>query len=127
MESARRLRVLIVDDNEDAATSLAWLVAAWGYEVRTAFDGVTALIQAEDFRPDVVLCDLAMPGVDGCKVAESLHHHAEFAGSLLVAITAYGDEEHRSRAARAGFHAHLVKPVDEQGLQRLLRAHALDS
>src|SRR5262249_20278136 len=124
MESAHRLRVLVVDDNEDAATALAWLVAAWGYQVRTAFDGLTALIQADDFRPDGVLCDLAMPGVDGCKVAESLHHRAEFSGSFLVAVTAYGDYEHRGYAARAGFHAHLVKPVDEQGLRRLLHAHA---
>ena len=123
METAHRLRVLVVDDNEDAARALALLVAAWGYKVRTAFGGITALTQAEDFRPNVVLCDLSMPDIDGFKVAENLCHQSEFSGSLLVAVTTYSDEEHGRRAASAGFHAHLVKPIDEVGLHRLLHEH----
>ncbi len=118
------LRVLVVDDNEDAAKTLASLVGIWGYKAHTAFNGFTALVEATDFRPDVVLCDLVMPGIDGCKVAESLRRHAALSGTLLVAVTAYGDEDHRRRAARAGFHAHLVKPVDPDGLHRLLNAQA---
>jgi CheY-like chemotaxis protein len=125
MESARRLRVLVVDDNEDAATALATLVALWGYEIRTAFGGLTALIEAEDFLPDVVLCDLEMPGVDGCRVVEALRQDDRFSKAFLVAVTAYGDEEHRRRALNAGFHAHLVKPVNELILHRLLRSHPL--
>ena len=125
MESARRLRVLVVDDNEDAATALGLLVAVLGYEARTAFGGLTALIQAEDFRPDVVLCDLAMPGVDGCKVAERLRQDGGFSKALLVAVTAYGDAEHRRLASSAGFHAHMVKPVNEYSLDRLLRSHPI--
>jgi CheY-like chemotaxis protein len=120
----RRLRVLVVDDNENAARVLASLVTAWGYEARTAFNGLTAVIEATDFRPDVVLCDLAMPDIDGCKVAENLRRHAALAGTLLVAVTALDDDEHRRSAARAGFHAHLVKPVDTEGLQRLLSVQA---
>ena len=125
MESAHRLRVLVVDDNEDAATSLAWLGAAWGFEVRTAFGGFTALAEAEDFRPDVVLCDLAMPGVDGCKVAECLSHDGRYSKAFLVAVTAYGDAEHRKLASSAGFHAHMVKPFNAYGLHRLLRSHPI--
>jgi CheY-like chemotaxis protein len=120
----RRLRILVVDDNEDAAHSLATLVGLWGHEVHAALDGATAIIEANDFRPDAVLCDLAMPGVDGCRVAESLRRHAALSGTLLVAVTAHGDETHRRLAARAGYHAHLIKPVDTDGLQRLLSAQA---
>jgi CheY-like chemotaxis protein len=125
MESARRLRVLVVDDNEVAATALAMLVAAWGYEARTAFGGLAALIEAEDFLPDVLLCDLAMPGVDGCKVVECLGQDDRFSKAFLVAVTEYGDEEYRMRALNAGFHAHLVKPVNEHILHRLLRSHPI--
>jgi len=125
MASARRLRVLVVDDNEDAATTLGWLVAALGYEVRTAFGGLSALIQADEFLPDVLLCDLAMPGVDGCKVVETLRRDGRFSTSFLVAVTAYGDEEYRRRALNAGFHARIVKPLNEHTLHRLLRSHAI--
>jgi hypothetical protein len=119
----RLLRVLVVDDNEDAARALATLVGLWGYEARAVHSGEAALAEAADFRPDVVLCDLSMPGVDGCHVAEALRRHATHAGTLLVAVTAYGDVGHRMRAAYAGFHAHLVKPVEEDGLHRLLEEH----
>ena len=124
MQPDHRLRVLVVDDHEDCARVLGLLVGLWGHEVHTAFSGFAVLVEANDFRPNVVLCDLAMPGIDGCKVAESLHRHAALSGTLLVAVTAYGDDDHRRQAARAGFHAHLVKPVDTEGLQRLLRTQA---
>jgi CheY-like chemotaxis protein len=120
----RPLRVLVVDDNIDAAQSLTLLVGLWGYEVHSALNGAAALAEASSFRPDVVLCDLAMPGVDGCHVAESLRRHAAHAGTLLVAVTAHGDDDNRRRAAYAGFHAHLVKPVEPDGLHRLLEAQA---
>jgi CheY-like chemotaxis protein len=119
----RALRVLVVDDNEDAARALATLVGLWGYEARAVLSGAAALTEAVEFRPDVVLCDLSMPEVDGCRVAEGLRRHAAHAGTLLVAVSAYGDEGHRQRAAYAGFHAHLVKPVEADGLHRLLRSH----
>jgi CheY-like chemotaxis protein len=120
----RPLRILVVDDNEDAANSLATLVSLWGHEVRAALDGAAAIVEASDFLPDAVLCDLAMPGIDGCRVAESLRRHAALSRTLLLAVTAHGDKEHRRRAARAGFHGHLVKPLDTGGLHRLLEAHA---
>jgi CheY-like chemotaxis protein len=120
----RSLRVLVVDDNADAAQSLAILVGLWGHEARTVLDGRAALEQARDFRPDVVLCDLAMPEVDGFSVVEGFRRHAAHPATLLVAVTAHGDEDHRRRSAYAGFHAHLLKPVDAEGLHRLLDAQA---
>ena len=122
--SPRSLRVLVVDDNADAARSLAILVGLWGHEAHAVLDGRAALEQARDFRPDVVLCDLGMPEMDGCSVAEGLRRHAAHAATLLVAVTAHGDDDHRRRSAYAGFHAHLLKPVEEEGLRRLLDAQA---
>jgi CheY-like chemotaxis protein len=116
--------VLVVDDDEDTAHSLATLVGLWGHEAHAVLNGRAALAEARDFRPDVVLCDLLMPEVDGLRVAEGLRRHAAHAGTLLVAVTGQGDEEHRRRAAHAGFHAHLVKPVHPDGLQRLLESQA---
>jgi CheY-like chemotaxis protein len=123
-EHTRPLRVLVVDDNEDTAHSLAILVGLWGHDAHAVLDGRAALEEARDFRPDVVLCDLLMPEVDGLRVAEGLRRHAAHAGTLLVAVTGQGDEEHRQLAAHAGFHAHMVKPVQPDGLQRLLESQA---
>ena len=120
----RPLRVLVVDDEPDSARSLAQLVGLWGYEAHAALSGVDAVVGALDFLPDVVLCDLEMPRVDGCKVAENLRRNPRLGGALLVAVTAHGDADHRRRAAGAGFHAHMVKPVDVAGLQRLLDSHS---
>jgi two-component system, OmpR family, response regulator len=119
---SRPLRILVVDDNSDAADTLAFLVRTWGYDTRTVFDGRAAIAVASDYLPDVVLCDLAMPELDGCQVAQQLRRHAPH-GTLFVAVTAHGDDDHRQRAAYAGFHAHLVKPVEEKGLHRLLECH----
>jgi CheY-like chemotaxis protein len=116
----RPLRILVIDDCADEAHSLAELVGFWGQEAHIALNGITGLVEANDFRPDVVLCDLTMPGIDGCKVAESLRHHAALSDSLLVAVTAHSDNDHRRRAARAGFHAYLVKPIEPDDLQRLV-------
>jgi CheY-like chemotaxis protein len=119
----RSLRILVIDDYADEAHSLAELVELWGHEAHIALNGIDGLVAANDFRPDVVLCDLVMPGIiDGCRVAESLRRHAALSGALLVAVTAHSDNEHRRQAARAGFHAYVVKPVDPDHLQRLLHA-----
>jgi two-component system, OmpR family, response regulator len=120
------LRVLVVDDNADAAQVLTLLVGLWGYEARAAMDGFEALSEANEFRPDVVLCDLAMPGLDGCTVAHSLRRLAAHNGTLLVAVTAHGDEENRRKAACSGFQAHFVKPVEADDLHRLLEARAAE-
>jgi CheY-like chemotaxis protein len=113
------LRVLIVDDNRDAADSLAVLVTIWGYDARTAYDGATAFNSAMTGPPDVVFMDIAMPGMDGWHLANMLRRQARLADTLLVAITGYADEAHRRMWARTSEH-YLVKPVDPTTVERLL-------
>ncbi len=113
------LRVLVVEDNKDAADSLAMLLQVWGHQVRLAYDGLSGLKAARSFRPQVVFLDIGLPGLDGYEVARRLRQ--EFASELrLVAMTGYGQEDDRRRAGEAGFDAHLVKPADPALLQRLL-------
>ena len=104
-------RVLVVDDNEDSAFSLGMLLQGRGHEVRLAHDGPTAIRKARDYRPDVVLLDLGLPGMDGCEVAGRLREQPESQLALLVAVTGYAHDEAREKARAAGFDHHLVKPV----------------
>jgi CheY-like chemotaxis protein len=114
------LRVLIVDDNQDGADSLLLLLQAYGVEPRVAYDGESALLAARAFRPDVVLLDIGMPGLDGYEVARRLRRQEGLHDALLVALTGYAGEEDRRRSAEAGFDAHLTKPADLTQLQRVL-------
>ncbi len=114
------LKVLVVDDNIDAAESLTMLLHAWGHEVRTAHDGLTARGLAEQFRPEVVLLDIGLPRMDGYEVARRLRTQDGMGHVLLVALTGYGQQEDRHRAAEAGFNRHLTKPANPAALQALL-------
>lgn len=113
--------MLVVDDNQDAAQSTAMLLELFGHEVRCAHDGPTALAVAEDFRPDAILLDIGLPGMNGYEVAEQLRRTPSTRGTLLIAVTGYGQPEDRSRARAAGFDHHVVKPVEPETLQALLR------
>jgi two-component system, OmpR family, response regulator len=106
------VKVLVADDNIDAADSLAMLVEANGGEAVACYDGPSALIEAGRFRPDVCLLDLTMPGMDGDQVAARVRELDPGRRVALVAVTALGSEEARKRTERAGFDLHLVKPVD---------------
>ncbi|MBY0527279.1 MAG: PAS domain S-box protein [Gemmataceae bacterium] len=117
-------RVLVVDDKVDAVESLARLLNLIGHETRTAQDGPAALEQARRFRPDVVLLDIGLPGMDGYEVARRLRQRPETARAQLVAVTGYGQEEDRRLSREAGFDLHLVKPVDLTVLQELIAAPA---
>ncbi len=117
-------RVLVVDDNTDAADSLALLLRLSGHDVRTVHDGPTALEVAEAFRPEVVLLDIGLPRMDGYEVARRLRQRDGAKRVLLVAVTGYGQEEDRRRTAEAGFDAHLVKPAEPVAVQRLLAGAA---
>jgi len=112
-ESSRRrgLRVLVVEDNRDAAESLRRLLYHSGYEVAVAFTGQDGLLAAKRMRPHVVLCDIGLPDTNGFVVASTLRKE-EGPGLRLIAVTAYGQDEDRRRALEAGFDLHLVKPVD---------------
>jgi CheY-like chemotaxis protein len=111
-------RIMVVDDNQDAADSLALLLGQAGHEVRVVYDGRMALTAAPEFQPEIVILDLGLPGWNGYEVARRLRN-AGFASSRLVAITGYGSAEDRERTTSAGFAAHLVKPVGLDDLQVL--------
>jgi PAS domain S-box-containing protein len=106
------LRVLVVDDNVDTVTTLAMLVQESGHDVRTAFDGSAVLEAALDYRPNVVLLDIGLPGLNGFEVAKRLRQQPTLKNIVLVAMTGYGQESDRKRSKEAGFDHHLVKPGD---------------
>ncbi len=116
----RRLRMLVVDDNTDAADTLVMLLEASGHEMRTAYSGVAALRLAGQFRPDVVLCDIGLPGIDGYTVASQLRGDPYFVTTVLVAVSGWGSEDVKRRARDAGFDFHLVKPVDLESVSRII-------
>jgi PAS domain S-box-containing protein len=113
-------RLLVVDDNVDAAASQAALLRVLGHEVEVAYDGETALEKARSFRPEIVLLDLGMPGMDGYEVARRLRASEAGRELKLVAQTGWAQEEDRRRTREAGFDAHLAKPVDVTLLQQVL-------
>jgi PAS domain S-box-containing protein len=117
---APRQRVLVVDDNQDAATSLAMLLRILGSDVETAHDGRSALQAFVDFRPSVVLLDLGMPDMNGYEVARRLRELPQFEKVTLVALTGWGQEDDRRKTHEAGFDEHMVKPVNVDALQVLL-------
>jgi CheY-like chemotaxis protein len=113
-------RVLVVDDNADAALVLSMLVKKLGHEVRVAYDGLQAVAAAEQFNPHIVFLDLGMPGLDGCSAAQQIRQQPWGADMLLVALTGWGQDGDRLRTQQAGFDHHLVKPADPDALRRLL-------
>ena len=121
-ETTGRPPILVVDDNQDAALSLALLLEITGHEVRTAYDGLEAIDAAAEFRPDVVLMDLGMPKLNGYEAARRIREQPWGKRMVLVAVTGWGQEEDRRRTAEAGFDGHLVKPVDHAAFVELLAA-----
>jgi len=113
-------RILVVDDNRDGAASLARVLELSGQHTRVAADGLSALREAEAFRPDVVLLDIGLPKLNGFEVARRIRQQSWGQLVILVAVTGWGQEEHRRESSDAGFDAHLVKPVDPIKLVRLL-------
>jgi two-component system CheB/CheR fusion protein len=118
----RPIRILVVDDNVDAADGLKMLLELEGEEVRVAYDGESALAAARQFHPQIVLLDVGMPGMDGYEIARRLRLDPETRGTILVAITGWGQSEDRRRSMDAGIDYHLVKPVEPATLQRLVNA-----
>ena len=113
-------RILVVDDNKDTASSLAEILRHTGHETRAAFDGRDALEAASEFRPDVVILDLGMPGMDGYALARRLREQADGDKIALLALSGYATEWDRTTSREAGFDGHLAKPVDFDALTRLL-------
>ena len=113
-------RILVVDDNRDSADSLSLLLQVTGHDVRTAYDGQEALVEAGRFLPDVVLLDIGMPKLNGYEAARRIRDEPWGKKMLLIAQTGWGQEEDRRRSREAGFDAHLTKPVDHLKLLKLL-------
>jgi hypothetical protein len=113
-------RVLVVDDHHDAAESMALLLRMSGHDVQVAQDGPMALGMAAAFRPDIVLLDIGLPGMDGYELARRIRELPELGSVQLIAVTGRGQEADRQAAAAAGFHAFITKPVDPEDLARLL-------
>ena len=114
------LRVLVVDDNIDAAESLRMRLEVFGHQVRIARDGPTALRIACEDAPELMLVDIGLPGMDGCELARRARRAPELRDVVLVAFTGYGSDEDHRRTFEAGFDHHLTKPVDPADLRELL-------
>jgi CheY-like chemotaxis protein len=119
-QTPARRRILVVDDNRDAAESIAMLLEMAGHEVRVAFLGREALSLAQSFRPDTVLLDIGMPDLSGYEVARELRLVPWGASVQLIALTGWGQAEDRRKAQQAGFDHHLVKPIDPDKLEDVI-------
>jgi CheY-like chemotaxis protein len=115
------LRVLIVEDYVDAADSLALLLRLWGHEVHVCRTGSEALEAALATPPDAALIDLMMPGMDGCQLARRLREHPQLRGTVLIAVTGMTDQDHRRLSQEVGFARYLLKPLDPDELQGILK------
>ena len=113
-------RVLVADDNRDAAESMGMLLRLMGNEVRTVHDGLQAVTEAETFQPDVILLDIGMPRLNGYDAARRIREQRWSQGAVLVALTGWGQDEDKRRASEAGFDRHFTKPVNPADLQRLI-------
>jgi two-component system CheB/CheR fusion protein len=113
-------RVLVIEDNADAADVMRDLFTLDGHEARVAYDGATGLAVAREFHPEIVFCDIGLPGMDGYEVARAMRADDELSGAYLVALSGYARAEDRERSARAGFDCHLAKPPSTEDIERVL-------
>ena len=116
-------RVLVVEDNVDAAETLQLLLRMSGYDTRAAYNGADAVAIAREFKPAVVLLDIGLPGKDGFAVARDMRALPEMQSALLVALTGYGEDTDRQQAKDAGFDTFQVKPLEPEKLDALLEEH----
>jgi len=116
----RSRKILVVDDNTDAANSMGKLLEAWGYEMRVAYDSEEALNIVDSYAPDVVLLDIGLPTRDGYQVAREIRTHHPDRRILLVAVSGYGQEEDKRKSREAGFDRHFTKPIDFASIKKIL-------
>ena len=118
-------RVVVIDDNHDAANATAMLVEELGAECRVAYDGISGVREVLAYRPEIVLLDIGMPGLDGYETCSRIRRGLGH-GVIVVALTGFGREQDRDKAFQSGFDAHLTKPVDPKELARLLSELPVD-
>jgi len=121
MNASKSLRILIVDDEPDITTTLAWLLRYHGHLVEVVNDSRKSLQAIRDFHPQVVLLDIAMPHLSGYEVARQIRSDPAFKGLFVVALSAFGDSEHKLRAKQAGINHQMLKPVDFDALNAFLK------
>jgi CheY-like chemotaxis protein len=117
-----RFRILVVDDNTDNTDSLGMMLRLLGNDVRTAYDGRTALAVGSEFHPEIVVLDLGMPGLDGYATCQIMRQQSWGRDARIIALTGWGQQEHRQRTRECGFDEHVVKPVDPSALMSVLAA-----
>ena len=115
-------RILVADDDPDSAESLAMLFQLMGHDVRAAHNGVAAVDLAETFRPDLIVLDIGMPGLDGYEVCRRIRQHSWGRDTVIAALTGWSRDEDKDRSEQAGFDHFLVKPVDPKVLENLIAA-----
>ena len=120
--NTKSLRILLIDDNRDATDSLRMILSAAGHDVAVAYSGAVGLQTAEHFKPDIILCDLLMPDMDGYTVSQALNQNRATARTRLIALSGYGTEADTQRCLEAGFERLLTKPVEPEELLRMLTA-----
>ncbi len=121
METADGKLVLVIEDNVDAGDSLADVLSLSGHRVLVARDGASGIDKARESRPDVVLCDIGLPDLDGYEVARRIRSVPELRETRLIALSGYAQPEDRERARQAGFEAHLAKPPRLEQLEQMIR------
>ncbi|WP_052231212.1 response regulator [Burkholderia glumae] len=118
---------MVVDDSVDGAESMSVLLRILGHEVRTLYEGTSAIAAAAAFQPEVVMLDIGLPGMDGYEIARALRALPATAGALLIALTGYGQESDRQRTRAAGFDHHLVKPATLEDIERAIATVGTDA
>jgi CheY-like chemotaxis protein len=113
-------QVLVVDDNKDAANSMAMLLKLWGHQVQIAYSGSDALALAQEQKPEVILLDIGLPRMNGYRVAEHLRQQPETKDAVIIAVTGHGQPSDRRRSKEAGINLHWLKPINSEKLLRLL-------
>lgn len=121
MSAVHEPTILIVDDNRDAADTLAMLIKGEGYRAITAYDASAGLQLAREVSPHIIFHDIAMPGIDGYMAARQLRSESQFTNTLLIALTSYNSMADQKQALLAGFDLHVAKPLHYQDLLRVLR------
>jgi signal transduction histidine kinase/DNA-binding response OmpR family regulator len=116
----KKYRILLIEDNQDMAESARLLLSMEGYDVRTAYSGTDGLQFARNFLPQVILCDIGLPGMDGYQVARTIRQDKALSSAYVIALTGYGRDEDQRQAQEAGFDMHMIKPIDYNTLRRAL-------
>ncbi len=119
-DKANHYKVLIVDDNEASAKTMGWAMELYGHDVKLAHDGLKAIEAAKEYKPDVILLDIGLPGMNGYDVCAALRNDPELRNAKIIAQTGWGQKEHLERSKQAGFDNHLVKPIDIKELMKII-------